>query len=403
MVVNDGGPVVVAESAAIAAGEELLFGLNFGALGLNANLSVVESSSFEDCVNRESIKRAQQQQQQNQDRLQAGIRDLLQLRDPSLLASHAIFQTSHTKDKALERLFAWATRTHGAELSGVYAGQDVYGGRGLFSSHDTATAGLVLAVLPRSLRIGQKLACQRVAGGGLLPVGTPDLTAVSLLVLSFWKDALEMGDNDEGNCAVGGHDADNNPDNWGLYAQALPHSRKELNNAILASEQQVEECLRQFQNITEHQRESYRQASKSVRSTAECCVQYIRHVLLEEPYDEDTSPRKHHPMVTLSISSSSTNSIPIDSAIHWAIAIVMSRAHAFGSHLGSRWLTPILDLANHSPNPNCQLEGDSQGRLLLKALRPMARGDEITIDYQVDQDPKLLATYGFSLEHGIGL
>eukprot|EP00550_Attheya_septentrionalis_P004255 CAMPEP_0198297882 /NCGR_PEP_ID=MMETSP1449-20131203/38704_1 /TAXON_ID=420275 /ORGANISM="Attheya septentrionalis, Strain CCMP2084" /LENGTH=88 /DNA_ID=CAMNT_0043998981 /DNA_START=39 /DNA_END=305 /DNA_ORIENTATION=+ len=78
--------------------------------------------------------------------------------------------------------------------------------------------------------------------------------------------------------------------------------------------------------------------------------------------------------------------------------MVKSRSHAFGSKRGY-WLTPVFDLSNHSPNPNAAMEGDDHGRLVLKALENIHEGEQITIDYQVDDDPLLVAIYGFSLIH----
>ena len=62
-------------------------------------------------------------------------------------------------------------------------------------------------------------------------------------------------------------------------------------------------------------------------------------------------------------------------------------------------LTPVFDFANHCPTPTCKLEGDAEGRLVLRAVRNIAIGEEVTIDYQVSDDAKLVATYGFSLIH----
>lgn len=60
-------------------------------------------------------------------------------------------------------------------------------------------------------------------------------------------------------------------------------------------------------------------------------------------------------------------------------------------------MTPIFDLANYSPTSNSKLEGDAQGRLVLRAVKAIDANEELTIDYQVPEDSQLRATYGFSL------
>jgi len=84
--------------------------------------------------------------------------------------------------------------------------------------------------------------------------------------------------------------------------------------------------------------------------------------------------------------------------INWAISMVKSRSHAFGSKHGY-WLTPVFDLLNHCPTPNAVIEGDDQGQLVLKAINEIDSKEEITIDYQIDNDSLLVANYGFSLAH----
>ena len=78
--------------------------------------------------------------------------------------------------------------------------------------------------------------------------------------------------------------------------------------------------------------------------------------------------------------------------------MVKSRSHGFGSH-GGFWLTPVFDLLNHSVNPNAKLVATAEGQLVLQAIESISANEEITIDYQVYDDAKLLAIYGFSLAH----
>jgi SET domain len=121
-----------------------------------------------------------------------------------------------------------------------------------------------------------------------------------------------------------------------------------------------------------------------VQDQAKCCWQYIQDCILS-PDD-----------VSECLTGQNTNNN--DSLIWWAISMVQSRTHSFGSHK-CRWMTPIFDFCNHSTDPYCRLEGDSQGNLILRAVKAIAPGEEITIDYQVADDAKLVATYGFSSIH----
>ena len=368
---------------ALGQGEDLLFGFQFGALDLLTVTTTIKAHQGAIPSDHHEDKRLAERRE-----MQGEIRDMLQLkrqsvRPVSLNGDISNDEKQIEKDAIFHRLIAWATLAHGADLTGITSGRDSYGGRGLFAARQVTTVGSVLAVLPRSLRVGHTLACQRVAGGKL-PIDCPDLTAVSLLVLTFYRDALEMGDG-------GASSADVDPDNWGLYAQSLPHSSSEINNSSLATVGEIESCLRKLQLAMTDSGEtthSYCLQCEKVRSKARCCLQYIQQVLLRNDDIENNSQL-----------NSGDDDIPRHSAIHWAIAIVMSRNHAFGSNTGSRWLTPVFDTANHASNPNCQLQGDSEGQLLLKALRPLDKEDEITIDYQVDHDANLLATYGFSQDY----
>lgn len=264
-------------------------------------------------------------------RAQEHIQRLLQTRDFSL--------DSPAQEKDFDKLFEWAT-DKGAVLSSIRYGRDEHGGRGLFAIHAVPKGG-ILASLPRNLRLGQKLACQRIP---CLSSNVPDLTALSFLLLDF------VGKDD---------------DEWRLYVETLPR-RHEFTNAMFMTKEDIQKwtCFG----------EEYAAAIQNVRAKADACVSYIRDLTGgDEP-------------------------IADESAIRWAIAMVLSRSHAFGSQTG-RWLTPVFDLANHSAENGARLEVDDQGGLLLIAGKDLASGEEVTLDYQEDKDENLVATYGFSLYH----
>lgn len=304
----------------IAAGEEILFGLNFAAIGGG-------SCNFEDVSD-------------------SGHTSIVPAAD-SLLCSvvrglcgyHEGENSIAVTEADFTKLFEWASH-QGAALEGMECRTDSYGGRGLFATQKFQMDG-VIAMLPRSLRWGQSHACQLLA----LPKSTPDLTALTLLILHLRRE---------------NH----------VYARCLPR-QEHFTNAMLMSKDAEASWGRIGQ--------SYVHAIRRVRSIAEGCQGYIRRVILEE--DDDGAL-----------------GAPFSPILLWAIAIVKSRTHAFGSKRGY-WLTPVLDLVNHSQKPNAALIGGDQGQLLLQALRPIADGEEITIDYQVDDDSMLVANYGFSLIH----
>lgn len=238
-----------------------------------------------------------------------------------------------------DELLTYAT-TVGAKLDGIVCIEDVYGGRGL-AARKTFVAGDVIAILPRELRIGQTVACKRLG----LPDDTPDLSALSLFIL----DLVSSKEKDEP---------------FVHYAQCLP---KKGCNGLFFSDEDVMHYGRFG--------EEYTTAINGIRKQAMSCKNYIHDVLADENCtDKDAA------------------------TLLWAISIVQSRSHGFGTNR-NRWLTPIFDFANHSPNANTKLEGDSEGRLGLRAVENIEAEEEITIDYQVSDDAKLVATYGFSLLH----
>jgi len=300
------------EAALRTEGEEMLFGLALGSLK-------DENVDF-------GTERATPDANDVADTSTSHIERLVQSKDFSL--------DSKAQEEDFDRLFEWAAQ-RGAVLTAIRCGRDDYGGRGLFCTHNVPKGG-ILAALPRSLRLGQKLACQRIP---TLAPNTPDLTALSLLLLDFVDDP-----------------------EWGLYVKTLPR-RHEFTNAIVMNEANVQmwaECG-----------EEYIEAIQNVRAKCDACISYITDLVGEAIADK--------------------------SAIRWAIAMVLSRSHAFGSQTG-RWLTPILDLANHSED-GARLEVDDQGGLLLVAGKDLSEGEKVTLDYQERKDENLVATYGFSLLH----
>ena len=242
------------------------------------------------------------------------------------------------EDSDVSELFRWAV-AKGANLNRIECRKEEFGGRGLYVKDEATTIGDVVATLPRSLRIGQNHACQKLG----LPKGTADLSALALMVV----DAL---DKDE------------------VFARCLP---RQCSNAVFMTLEQ--------EAYWAHLGAEYAMAIGRIRDQATSCVNYIQDC------------------VTIG-SDQLGNAISKDCIIWWAIAMVQSRTHGFGSSK-NRWMTPVFDFCNHSPRPNCRLEGDSEGNLVLKAVLKIAKGEEITIDYQVPDDAKLVATYGFSLKH----
>lgn len=248
-------------------------------------------------------------------------------------------------------LFTWATRA-GAMLDGIRCDRDEYRGRCLFAARACPEGGL-LATLPRSLRIGQAFASQKLR----LPLDTPDLSALTLLVLSFCQDEH-------------------------VYARCLPR-QSEFTNAMLMTPK--ERC-----HWEKRMGPEYAKAFQAMESRGQACQSYIQDYLSSS---SSCMAGSAGPTV---MSSNHRAGASSSTTLCWAISMVKSRSHAFGSKRGY-WLTPVFDLVNHSTNPNARLEGDAKGHLVMKALRDIAQDKEITIDYMVDSDPQLLATYGFSL------
>lgn len=345
------------EEELVAAGEELLFGLDFAALKASGIEVADEGPDEPAVVKLDSSGSLEGIDQANHHRIH---------RHQILKELCFSFEDSLPKatPEDFEELFRWAT-SEGAFLEGIACRRDAFGGRGLFATAPAAPT-TPLAVLPRHLRWGQSFAARgshhkhSSTLEGIIPPNTPDLTALTLLVLRLCQQ---------------GH----------IYARCLPRDNEFLNAMMLSVE-----TIRAWENALDQWDKAvgppltvdltqYLQSIRKVRSLAEGCRSYVKDVLVGETNmeEEDFTP-----------------------TFHWAMAMVKSRSHAFGSKRGY-WLTPVLDLANHSPtNPNAVLVAGAEGELLLQATAPIARDEEILIDYQVYEDHMLLATYGFSLASG---
>jgi hypothetical protein len=308
------------DEVTLQSGEELMFGLDFSKLG-------VSDIPDEEGEKRKRVACAQEVSTAATYYDPSLVNELLQLQETLPVATQADFS----------QLFDWATK-EGAQLDGIACQQDAYGERGVYST-GVVTKGSILAILPRSLRIGQSYACKTLN----LPKDTPDLSALSLLVVWFCREEH-------------------------IYVKCLPRKTKCSNSLLMSKEQK---------RAWAEQGAEYASAIERVQSRGEACHQYISQCLS---------------------SNNNNNNIPanVSTTLLWAISMVKSRSHAFRSKRGY-WLTPIFDLANHSPQPNAMLEGDAHGRLVLKAVKAIDKGQEITIDYQVEDDAMLVANYGFSL------
>jgi len=244
-----------------------------------------------------------------------------------------------------DRLFTWAS-CKGAKLENIKCCEDFYGGTCLVTTIN-AKERSVIASLPRSLRIGQHTACKRLG----IPRLSPDLSALSLFLL----DVLLVGSDDD-HC-----------DNFYPYVACLPHR---CVNALFMSEAEVSKWSNQGMD--------YETAISKVQSQGESCMRYIQDCLSSNKSNSPYTIRRRRSL-----------------ALWWAVSMVQSRSHGFGT-TKSRWLTPVFDFCNHSTTPNCTVEGNSYGELVLKTTRDIAAGEELTIDYMEIDDAKLVATYGFS-------
>lgn len=101
----------------------------------------------------------------------------------------------------------------------------------------------------------------------------------------------------------------------------------------------------------------------AVRASAEACVSFVLQELAGLPLGDPSSSSAETNLKVSANISSYVNSNDLDNpaddggvaALKWAVCMVVSRSHSLGSKTG-RWLTPILDLANHLPEVNGTLK-----------------------------------------------
>ena len=90
----------------------------------------------------------------------------------------------------------------------------------------------------------------------------------------------------------------------------------------------------------------------------------------------------------------------IPSPLAWAHALVVSRCFtcADGDTFG---FVPILDLCEHAAAPSANFSSTADGGFQLRALKPIAAGEAVTISYGGDYDSRrLMEQYGFSQPEG---
>lgn len=63
-------------------------------------------------------------------------------------------------------------------------------------------------------------------------------------------------------------------------------------------------------------------------------------------------------------------------------------------------MAPLLDLANHSADPNCAIATGSGGVVAVVAQKKVEAGTPVTISYGPASDAQLLLDYGFTLPEG---
>lgn len=82
--------------------------------------------------------------------------------------------------------------------------------------------------------------------------------------------------------------------------------------------------------------------------------------------------------------------------LHHMTALLRTRS--FGSLLGSRRLVPAIDMLNHGEEPNTAIDDAGGKAVLLKAVRPIAQGEELFVRYKtgiLHRDDASLFLYGF--------
>ena len=86
----------------------------------------------------------------------------------------------------------------------------------------------------------------------------------------------------------------------------------------------------------------------------------------------------------------------------WALSAVTSRAFRPGGEGGAAALLPLIDMCNHDFGPNAAVSGTSgtsgSSLLILKAVRDIAPGEDVTLSYGDLPNDFLLLDYGFVVE-----
>lgn len=82
-------------------------------------------------------------------------------------------------------------------------------------------------------------------------------------------------------------------------------------------------------------------------------------------------------------------------ALGWALAAVTSRAFRVRGPEYPAAMLPLIDMCNHSFEPNAKIQGTSSGTLAMVTTREVAAGEPILISYGALPNDFLLLDYGF--------
>lgn len=79
----------------------------------------------------------------------------------------------------------------------------------------------------------------------------------------------------------------------------------------------------------------------------------------------------------------------------WALAVTTSRAFAVRGPTKPRALLPVIDMCNHSFQPNCDIRKEADGAITLFATRDVQAGEQLVLSYGPLDNHTLLLDYGF--------
>jgi len=237
------------------------------------------------------------------------------------------------------RLFAWL-RANAGEIGSIAVAQDG-NSRGLVANTDIARGSRILYV-PANLFVTLHAAKRARAGVALEPIASC-LNARSILAthLIFSRRAINNGH---------------------AYLDVLPPSFD--THPVICSEQS-------FAALANTGASQY---AAAIRETIDEDYRRIAdHLSPEERFDR--------------------------SEFGWAFCNVLTRCFLRTTDPGGMNLVmvPVLDLTNHSAQPNCTGHFSSEGHHL-EALTDIVRGEELTISYGANGNDKLLALWGFCLD-----